>query len=228
VSEKEEQGAPAWMVSFGDMMTLILTFFILLVSMSKERQEGLVASGVGSFLIAIRSFGMPGLLDEGQEAAIHDSVRQRFNLPPEADPERKADHIDASNLELIRARAARALKPHDELNQPSLARFAHDSYQLDDASRRYIDLLAETLRPLEGQLLLLEGHTEGAGRATAAEHPALGLRRAQAVRRYLIDAHQFQPERVEPRVWLTELTNAGSGTRQVDARLVTPSKEEPR
>ena len=30
----KKKGAPGWMVSFGDMMTLILTFFILLVSLS--------------------------------------------------------------------------------------------------------------------------------------------------------------------------------------------------
>ena len=55
---EEKKGAPAWMVSCGDMMTLILTFFILLVSMSREQHEGLVAIGVGSFLVALRSFGL--------------------------------------------------------------------------------------------------------------------------------------------------------------------------
>ena len=33
--EEKKAGPPAYMVSFGDMMTLILTFFILLVSMAK-------------------------------------------------------------------------------------------------------------------------------------------------------------------------------------------------
>ena len=64
MADDEGGGAPAWMISFGDMMTLILTFFILLVSMSKERQQGLVARGVGSFMIALRSFGTAGDLDD--------------------------------------------------------------------------------------------------------------------------------------------------------------------
>ncbi|MBU4393961.1 MAG: flagellar motor protein MotB, partial [Proteobacteria bacterium] len=29
-----EAGAPAWMVTFADMVTLLLTFFVLLVSMA--------------------------------------------------------------------------------------------------------------------------------------------------------------------------------------------------
>ena len=33
----KKKGAPSYMVSFGDMMTLILTFFILLVSMAKDQ-----------------------------------------------------------------------------------------------------------------------------------------------------------------------------------------------
>lgn len=38
----EEEGAPTWMVTFGDMMSLLLTFFILLYSMSELRQERFV------------------------------------------------------------------------------------------------------------------------------------------------------------------------------------------
>ncbi len=36
---KEEEGAPAWVVTYGDMMSLLLTFFIILVSMSELKQD---------------------------------------------------------------------------------------------------------------------------------------------------------------------------------------------
>ena len=40
-----EEGAPSWTVTFGDMMSLLLTFFILLFSMSElEMDRFLLAS----------------------------------------------------------------------------------------------------------------------------------------------------------------------------------------
>lgn len=217
-----EKSAPAWMVSFGDMMTLILTFFILLVSLSKEQQEGLVAKGVGSFLVALRSFGLPGVMNESEKAQVFDNVRRKFNLPPELDPGRRTDHVDASNLELIRAKAAKALRPHHELNQPAVARFEPDSAELTDAGRRYLDLLASTLRPAPGQMLLLEGHaptSDAAGRL-------LAYRRARAVAEYLLDEHDFPETRVDARAWILEIDPPGAATRVVDARLVIPAEDD--
>lgn len=39
VEEESDPGIPEWVVTFGDMMSLLLTFFIMLVSMSELKQE---------------------------------------------------------------------------------------------------------------------------------------------------------------------------------------------
>ncbi len=39
VEEEEQAGIPEWVVTFGDMMSLLLTFFIMLFSMSEIREE---------------------------------------------------------------------------------------------------------------------------------------------------------------------------------------------
>ncbi|MCG8449910.1 MAG: OmpA family protein [Pirellulales bacterium] len=39
IEEEDAPGIPEWVVTFGDMMSLLLTFFIMLVSMSEMKQE---------------------------------------------------------------------------------------------------------------------------------------------------------------------------------------------
>ncbi len=39
IEEEESPGIPEWVVTFGDMMSLLLTFFIMLVSLSEMKQD---------------------------------------------------------------------------------------------------------------------------------------------------------------------------------------------
>jgi outer membrane protein OmpA-like peptidoglycan-associated protein len=223
--EEPKPGVPLWLVSFGDMMTNALTFFILLVSLAQERDAGLIARGLGSFVVALKSHGLPGFLSDSERLAIFDEFRQRFNLPPEPDPERREAHTRASELELIRAAAAGALQPHDELFQPAVATFEPGSAELTAASREYLERLAETLRPGASQLLILEGHARDAGEDFAGDDRWLAFERARAVRELLVGTLDFAAARVEARAWLVEVEPEGQGTRTVDARLVTPARK---
>jgi len=49
--EEQKEGAPAWVVTFGDMMTLLLCFFVVLFSMSEIKQEkfDIVAAAIREF-----------------------------------------------------------------------------------------------------------------------------------------------------------------------------------
>ena len=220
-----KKGAPAYMVSFGDMMTLILCFFILLVALSKERNFGLLAKGLGSFVISIKSFGLTGILDDSEQQAIHDEVRRRFNLPPEPDPERRTDHDRASSNEMLRAEALKALRPRRELRMPGLAQFPSDATELDAAARRHLDAQAPSLRPAPGQTLLLEGHAPPRD-AGAVDPTWMAFRRAAAVEEYLIERHGFARQRVEARAYLMEIDDDPRMTDVVHARLVLPETED--
>lgn len=215
------KGAPAYMVSFGDMMTLILCFFILLVSMSKERNYGLLAKGVGSFVISIKSFGLTGILDDHDKQAVYDEVRRRFNLPPEPDPERRTEPEQASSLEMVRAEALEALKPRHELRMPTVATFEGASTDLSEPAREFLAAQADSLRPGPGSVLLLEGHAPAPG--VTDEDPAwIAYRRADAVRTHLVERLRFPEDRVEARAWLVEVGDDPRMTDVVHARLVLP------
>lgn len=219
-----KQAPPAYMVSFCDMMTLILTFFILLVSMSKEQQAGLVAEGVGSFIVAIKSHGMNGIMSGVEKQQVFDHMRRRFNLPPESDPELQAEnYVDASNLELIKTQLLDSLEPHDELTYPRIASFSLDSSELTGEGRAYLDKLAASLQPKFAQVLLIEGHADDAGERHGNDDRRLAVLRARAVRDYLVETYGFVPERVQARAWFEEVGGDKQQNRFVDARLVTPA-----
>lgn len=218
--EEKKAGVPAYMVSFGDMMTNLLTFFILMCAMAQQQDAGLLAKGIGSFVAAIESHGKPGLLTEGERQEIFDEIRRRFNLPPEEDPERREAHVDASTFELLPGALA-TLEPHEELRQPQVAVFEADSDSLRVSAREYLDRIAPTLKPTKGQILTLEGHALDAGERFAGDNRWLAFMRALSVREYLVERHGFAPHRVEARAWLSEVQEDPE-TRSVDARLITP------
>ncbi len=222
--EDTKAQVPGWMVSFGDMMTLILTFFILLVSLSKERQMGLVAKGVGSFVTHMQSFGLDSLMSESEKREVFNEVRSRFNLPPEEDPTQQTDPDSASNEEVLRADSVEKIKPHDEIFQPAVALFDGDQVELSSQSRRYLDLLSSSLKPGNGQVLILEGQAQAGSDSSGFEAQSKAHARAQAVRRYLIETHGFEPGRVEARAWLKALPGSDEERTAVDARLILPPR----
>jgi chemotaxis protein MotB len=90
---------PGYLVSFGDMMTILLTFFILLCTYATQRQHGFVTDGIGSFRMAIEALGLPGFLTSDRqpisigEDRIRTQTRERDG-EPEEDSNRVTDEIE--------------------------------------------------------------------------------------------------------------------------------------
>lgn len=214
-------GTPPWLISFGDMMTLFLCFFIMLVTMAPQQDAGLVAAGLGPFVAALESTGNEAPLDGAATLAKVNTYRARFGLAPISDDQLigAAEVADARDVEAL---VKQALKPYSEMMQPLVAQFDPGSAELGDRGRRYLDLLADTLRPGYQQILVLEGHADDADQHWNGDDTRLALRRAGAVREHLIAEHGFIPTRVEARAWAVQVPSVRTSSRGVDARLVQP------
>jgi OmpA-OmpF porin, OOP family len=91
------------------------------------------------------------------------------------------------------ATAAAAPAPAAAVSLP--VQFAFDSSDILPAARTQLDALAEGIRLLpEGKVVVIEGHTDAVG---AAEYnDQLSVRRADAVKRYLVAAQKLDPGRL--------------------------------
>lgn len=218
-------GVPPWLISFGDMMTLFLCFFIVLVTMAPKQDAGLIAAGLGPFVAALENKGNDNVLTGAEQLAQVNTYRERFGLAPLTEEQLlgAAEIAEAKDVETL---VKSALKPYSELMQPLLAEFEPGSAELGERARRYVDLLADSLRPGFKQILVLEGHADDAGKAFANHDAWLAAARAQALKHYLVEEHGFIPNRVEARAWAVQMPSIKTSSRGVDARLVQPQVDE--
>lgn len=180
-----KRGVPAYMTSFADMMTLMLTFFILLVAFAEEQRAELVAAGTGSFIRALNSFGLPGLLPGGRRAVELSHVKPNFRIRPrhvELAPDGRPLNRDLPRPPEDRLRRSRIqyhLRNKRAVALATAVSFEPGSSTLDAASRAQLDEIA-ALAQKNLSYLGIEAHTPGPG-----DGWALSARRAAAVARYL-------------------------------------------
>ncbi|QEF97640.1 flagellar motor protein MotD [Stieleria maiorica] len=81
----------AYLVSFGDTMTALLAFFIVLNSLAKEQTGANMHSGTGSFVNAFSSSGQPGHLSGSRSNEV---IQQESQKPIYALAENMKDDSD--------------------------------------------------------------------------------------------------------------------------------------
>lgn len=217
-------GVPPWLISFGDMMTLFLCFFIVLVTMAPKQDAGLIAAGLGPFIAAMENKGQDLPLTGAETLQEVNTYRKRFGLMPTTEQEMLLGATEVQSAKDIERLIKRSLRPYSEMRQPYVALFGPDSAALTDDARAYLESLAETLRPGHGQVLALEGHANDAGKNFHGNNAWLAASRAEAVKDYLCEEQGFVTTRVDARAPAVELSaGEGDGARRVDARLMQPA-----
>ena len=216
--EATKRSVPAYMTSFADMMTLMLTFFILLCAFAEEQRAELVAAGTGSFINALESLGLPGLLPGGRRAIELGHVEPNFTIA--ARHLRRAPTNVPLN-ERLRTAPADRLRRADVLYHLSrehavalatAVAFRPGTAALTVASRRELDAVAE-LAQQNLSYVGIEAHVPGPG-----DGWALSALRAAAVARDLHERGGIAYERIALAGYGRFRPVAASGRQAADQR----------
>jgi chemotaxis protein MotB len=182
IEEDEPVGAPEWMVTFSDCMTLLLTFFVLLLSFSSFDKETLPALGK-SLAKALPSIGLSG---KGKNDSMNKKqpsnkeIRQNdgTEVPPNAVTQttnfmKEKKPLDFRNLKVFTIE--------------SKGFFWGQGYTLSEEGRKILNILALYLQRRTGRIVISENGPD--------EKVSLGLQRSIAVMDYLTKKHDIKKAR---------------------------------
>jgi chemotaxis protein MotB len=173
---QDSPGAPEWMVTFSDCMTLLLTFFVLLISFSSfddkvfKRMESALAEGLPS--VGIKSISNDRAF-EARPQIIYKKARDRGSEQPtpegkhESNPSQSLDFSDFQNQKVFVLPSERVFWGRGVLMS------SHGQQVLAD--------VAALLKATTNRIIVSEFDL-----AKEAE-PDMGLRRAWYVMRYFVE-----------------------------------------
>jgi len=170
--EEEQQGAPEWLVTFSDCMTLLLTFFVLLISFAtfeKETFESLAQS----FAQSLPSIGWSRISD-----------RESFHKKQESNDQvqQTKGTETRTNITRMTSNFMKEKKPLDFRNLkvftiPSEQFFWGQGTAISQPGREVLEALAKFLGSVTGRVVIAEAGPE--------EKTELSLARCLAVLEYL-------------------------------------------
>lgn len=184
-------GAPAWVVTYGDLMSLLLTFFVLLLSFSSVHEE--------EFRKAMASLqGALGVMPRER------TVIQLPKATPEVPRPRPERQVAARLARYIKVRGlsanmkVRQLAGGFKITMQNPALFEIGRAELTEEARWILADVGVLLNDLADFGIQIEGHTDNVPIRTE-EFPSnleLSAGRSLAVARFFIDRQGFDPVRI--------------------------------
>lgn len=196
IEEDPPGGVPEWVVTFGDMMSLLLTFFILLFSMSEIKSEQKYRALVESLR---KVFGKHYATMSVQPTRTHPRAKYR----PQTDREKKrlrtkvTEGKDKIKGPEGQRETVNTIQP-GQLTVGDLVPFAEASAELGVEARRRLRLIARELAG-KPQKIAVRGHTSRRPLPEGVPYTDdwdLAYARCRAVAEYLMAAG-VERERIE-------------------------------
>ena len=181
---KHEEGAPAWMVTYGDLVTLLLTFFVLLLAMSEVKKEEQFLE----FMESVReAFGYVG--------GVQSVPMEQINIPKNIQlSQMLVIPINWEDFSKSPEAGVRGKQPRTRDNRPGdifvvggRIQFPSLSAKITEQEQAGIPPLAQELRGLNTMLKVIGHCSQRPTQGTEfADHFELAYRRACAVRDALV------------------------------------------
>lgn len=154
--EEEKAGIPEWVVTFGDMMSLLLTFFVMLLSMSEikeEQREAMMES-------LRRQFGHETATSSLMPGPVNPMTSMRARLVSMGRARRAytmngGDKVQAPVGENPRVTA---IRPADDPTLGGVVYFDEGSSKLTKADEKALEAIAQTISG-KPQKVEIRGHT---------------------------------------------------------------------
>jgi len=197
----QKNGAPEWIVTFSDIVSLLVTFFILILTWStleNDNFELIAGSLQGALGVVGLTSDKCALVERSQLRSARDDNQGALN-PAE---EELADNPYAHLAVRLRKQLGETID-FDKLRQAYRIRVRADalfrpgSADLEPSCRSALDAIAVALARRE-ELLRVEGHTDDRFEPSPRYPTAweLSVARAAAAARHLVEAGGIAPERV--------------------------------
>jgi chemotaxis protein MotB len=196
----------AWMLTFSDLLSLLLTFFVLLFSMktldNQVLKEMFTAFSGGAGPLSFTEFFPVEPLRRPQLVAPHTmSIKQFLDfLETEAAKTGQITSINVAGLVdalLLSEATIRKRGPNFVISFPNTNMFAPGSAELSPSARIALDRLTDAIQYSQSKIII-EGHTDDLPISTP-RYPSnweLSAGRATAVMRYLVEGTGMKMDRI--------------------------------
>ena len=179
------EGAPDWVMTYGDMMSLLLCFFIILVSLSEIKKEDQYRAIVAEVK---KAFGMKG---GGGKIATRDNpelslIKRLEELQLRQNPQKQRSNTDDPGIQGTDPEVTR-VREGMLITQGGRITFEPGSADLTEEMKNSIRVIADLVRGYNNKIEL-RGHAASMEKGVESQYPdlwTLSYARAKAVMEYM-------------------------------------------